>query len=1250
MPNLSLHTSRRVQTMKDGDYDHEIGLVDQDSPSTTRSRSNTDITGDEDLSSSQATPLRNQRVQGEQGRHGSQGGAAATGRSSLDNHQRPEDTQSDQGRNESRLGDRNTAETGPSIEIEGPTPLEPTTQAANGDMARPKSKQREEPESEIDILWENERGCFVCGAALFSGAALGNLDPSPWTNQYKKTSPTNVKTATVPDPSWEWAWPEWRINREEGVAMDEFGWEYSFMFAKKFSWHGPKWWNSFVRRRAWIRKRVKKHRDDLASDPHMLNTDYFNVVPAEHHRPHSSGGGSRYGSRASTHSKASIQSKASIGRFSNAESVLEEKPDIEDTWMLMMVLRASRIDREKIEAVDNYLEHAKDDLERLQDEMHDIMGIFVFQASRRILLSRLTQVYDEMNRVQKDDATFKARRKNLGAAIEHADEEVRRLAYWSDVKGVAENGLAAAKKQSNDGTLAAPRGLELEHLPPMRIAPALQPESMHDAMKRQFLDTLLYDVEEDPKSIEVVTTTGSVMDKGSAVYKSARETGSSQHRQHRAIWQQLRLDEIRKGKGKDTADWRKVLNILANRAPKATLTLSKAARTLVVTQQLADRLLYGTDQTIWDIAERTDCRVDMDESSASASLRPPGKRVVLTGFDYAVKAAKAEIAYVANQVAESSQSTGVTASSAVLSQTPPTTSTSIQKSRPQRSKPRHWTSKRSLGKPGFTSEWTILYKFEDYPRPLYWTPETFEAYVLGLTKATMPHYKATELYGSGMKAREAVLHLLMDVFQARETRSSLSTSAFKTALKWMGRHGVAFRPQVRELFVQMESASLPMDVEVFNILLAGNMRLDDLRNFGSIAYLMTRRGYVPTLKTWSLFLSIIKNNEVEQHVLRAMNECGLLEDPRASRMLATRFVMHDLQQARSNWSGISAFIASQNKKYGSGWVTTASFNNMLNELGRQGKLASCRDLLDQAQYWPSVRVGVKTINIMLNHAHIQRQPAAAAAALYRSYHHNIPLDSTSYHELFTLAFSLRKPNTMGLIWRLACIDRRETHEMRIRVAAIYEACPFLLGLPEADPPQQTPEEHGTPLSSLSTATATATPPKAQYANYAALPTFHEPEMLPALLSHATATAVDDLSHLPANAGSRIAYLFRQHYSRAGDWQPARPLHVLFAEALEADRELERRAADDAEPFDEGGPSRVEEEGIEIPLTARRREEEASQGQKAAPAPPAQSELYMTIVRRHISPSQRKEEKKRRMRLSTDKTGKKNPKASSKTAV
>lgn len=348
---------------------------------------------------------------------------------------------------------------GPSIEVQGPTPLDRDALPTNGTAHRPTSKH-DTRETEIDILWENERGCFLCGAALFASAALGNLDPSPWTNQYHKTSPTDIRTAQVPDPTWEWAWPEWRVNREEGVAMDEFGWEYSFMFAKKFSWHGPKWWNSFVRRRAWIRKRVKKRPEDLPSDPHMLNTDYFNITPA---RSRSSSVSSARGGSVNE-GGGSVNGRHSMGHVSNADSILEEKPDIEDIWVLLMVLRAARIDREKIEAVENYLGHAQDGLEDLKSQMSDIMGIFVFQASRRILLSRLTQLYEEMGQAEKEGgegaSQIAQKRKNLGDAIKHADAEVKRLSFWSDIKKVTEGGVSQGAADEREGWDEAWEGVD----------------------------------------------------------------------------------------------------------------------------------------------------------------------------------------------------------------------------------------------------------------------------------------------------------------------------------------------------------------------------------------------------------------------------------------------------------------------------------------------------------------------------------------------------------------------------------------------------------------------------------------------------------------------------------------------------------------------------------------------------------------------------------------------------------------------
>ena len=324
-------------------------------------------------------------------------------------------------------------------------------------------------ESAVDILYENQRGGFLCGMALFSSRALGNLDPTPWTNVVHKASPTDITNAQVPDPSWEWAWPEWRVNHDEATDADEDGWEYSFMFARAFSWHGPRWWNSFVRRRAWIRRRVKKRNGSgngngsgnyAAQDPFGFRGEYFTV---EHDptlsptlSPTADGDGDGRSPSRVTSQAESSKAGTTAGQTAGVEDV--GGPILEDVDSLLRVLRSCRIDREKIEAVENYLEHASGDMEGLQEEIHHIIALFVFQASRRLLLSRLTEVLDETQAKLKskesgpESATSLERRAdNLSAAIKHADEEVRRLEYWSDVKEMVESGESMGAVDGDKG-------------------------------------------------------------------------------------------------------------------------------------------------------------------------------------------------------------------------------------------------------------------------------------------------------------------------------------------------------------------------------------------------------------------------------------------------------------------------------------------------------------------------------------------------------------------------------------------------------------------------------------------------------------------------------------------------------------------------------------------------------------------------------------------------------------------------------
>ena len=412
-----LHSStRRPSPLRDVDYDHEINLIDHTVAPSLRSQSASPQPGSPGVLSDSSSrrhsdaPLR---------KHTSTLRKELTKRKFSKYQDR-------------HLGseDRHPEELGEDEEV-----IEERGRSRDGSKSKEGTKHKEQ-ESAIDILFENQRGWFMCGMPLFSGRALGNLDPAPWTNVAQKTSATNITNAQVPDPSWEWAWKDWSINHQEEV--DEDGWEYSFAFSKKFSWHGPSWWNSFVRRRAWIRKRVKKHAGYHVQEGHMLNSDYFTIHPAQ----------DRSRSRPST-MDGSLKNRYSIIQVAKREIDVDTVPeDIRDIASLMQALKLCRIDREKMEAVESFIKHGGDELYYLRERMHDIMKLFIFQASRRLLLTHLLKIFDEAVDEQKRDADSKTapdpakqrRLENLEAALHHADEEVKKLEFWSDIKDMAEKG------------------------------------------------------------------------------------------------------------------------------------------------------------------------------------------------------------------------------------------------------------------------------------------------------------------------------------------------------------------------------------------------------------------------------------------------------------------------------------------------------------------------------------------------------------------------------------------------------------------------------------------------------------------------------------------------------------------------------------------------------------------------------------------------------------------------------------------
>lgn len=147
---------------------------------------------------------------------------------------------------------------------------------------------------------------------------------------------------------------------------------YSFSFSPAFAWHGNHiWFHSFVRRRRWLRKRVKlptrTTRDGVKGDGssltdtigragHGLNNDYFTI--------HSRKDRSSWNAAGSQDRPSVIQ-----GSDWGGEDDSDEEVEFKDVGTLMKVVKKARLDREKIEAVMKFVEQGGDDVVYLADKV-----------------------------------------------------------------------------------------------------------------------------------------------------------------------------------------------------------------------------------------------------------------------------------------------------------------------------------------------------------------------------------------------------------------------------------------------------------------------------------------------------------------------------------------------------------------------------------------------------------------------------------------------------------------------------------------------------------------------------------------------------------------------------------------------------------------------------------------------------------------------------------------------------------------
>lgn len=291
------------------------------------------------------------------------------------------------------------------------------------------------------MLYENQRGWFFFGIPLYSHSSLLNFDPGAWVNREGKDSAVNITNAQVPDPSWEWDWKSWYVDM--GHDVDEEGWQYSLSFSRKFTWHGTHpWFHSFVRRRRWLRKRVKKPDKKITDTAHNMTSDYFTIHTRRARSP---------GSQVDTSTQVSK-------RHSQPPEERDLPPeDIKDIPSLLKALKLATIDREKIDAVRRFVETGADELVYLKDNIVDIFGLLVFQTSRIQLLEYLTNAAEKLSNTQSEKAP-QDQSSHVRDAIQIAQsQENLGLEYWSDRQDVlhATRDRRGEKVNTSDNTTSS---------------------------------------------------------------------------------------------------------------------------------------------------------------------------------------------------------------------------------------------------------------------------------------------------------------------------------------------------------------------------------------------------------------------------------------------------------------------------------------------------------------------------------------------------------------------------------------------------------------------------------------------------------------------------------------------------------------------------------------------------------------------------------------------------------------------------
>lgn len=324
--------------------------------------------------------------------------------------------------------------------------------------------------------------------------------------------------------------------------------------------------------------------------------------------------------------------------------------------------------------------------------------------------------------------------------------------------------------------------------------------------------------------------------------------------------------------------------------------------------------------------------------------------------------------------------------------------------------------------------------YEQTPKPKWWTKDSFKTYITTLVcgrlqpHLAMKYYKQPRENGKLIDTDGIRIKLILNAFEDPSARECITPSVLKMAIAFMAQKG-GHRASADRLFTLAEEWGLPMDTEIFNVILGGYVAKRDVAFFHKFLQKMEARYFYPNARTWLHFLKLVQRDDERRQIIAALYEIGLFEDPATRRGIAGIMASYDSYAAFKAGKSLDMFLADQAMRYGEDWFTVDALHSIIKQFlwfhdSSDPNFPTFKALLDRRTSDGRQISLLSTSNTILESCIDKKDWSTALWILSRMSQHNQDPNHRTYTLLTTLATSTRARSSLGVIFFYAILDRK----------------------------------------------------------------------------------------------------------------------------------------------------------------------------------------------------------------------------------